>query len=171
MSKTTKVIVAVGVVAVVLFLLTGISRASTVDVTSQTTTATPLPTSFDFKVVQLPTRSTGKHCFQIVLDQQIKNLLGKVQAWPAVDTEWCSGRYERKVTDLVYFHCFSKGGFYAFDGCKKDLGKVGYSYLSAVADWHYHWIINGLVFDKTPALDVKLYANGHAVGGWYWWTA
>lgn len=168
MRTVTKVIIALAVIAVLLLLLGGISRADTVD-TSATSTATSLPRSFDLQVVQIPSRG-GAHCFQIVLDKQIKNLVGRIQVWPAVDTEWCSGRYERKVTDLVYFHCFSKGGFYSFDGCKKDVGKTGYSYLSAEADWHYHWIINGLTFDKTPALDVKLYANGHAVGTWYWFT-
>jgi hypothetical protein len=167
MRTVTKVIIGLAVVAVMLLLLGGISRADTVDTT--TTTATSLPRSFDFQVVQIPSRG-GAHCFQIVLDQKLVALAGKTQAWPAVDTEWCSGRYYAKITDLVYFHCFSKGGFYAFDGCKKDVGKIGYSYLSAQADWHYHWIINGLVFDKTPALDVKLYPNGHAVGTWYWFT-
>jgi hypothetical protein len=169
MSTRAKVLAGLLLVGVLLLVSMGVSKADTIDVRAQTNTVTALPQGFDIKAREV--RAAGcAHAFVVTLDNPISNVYGHIQVWPAVDTEWCSGRHYLKVTALPYFHCYTKGGFYSFDGCKKDIGGIGYSYLSALADWHYHWIINGLTFDKTPALNVQLSADGHARGSWYWFT-
>jgi hypothetical protein len=162
----TKKLLFIGLAAALLVLfLSSISRADTPP--PETVSVTPLPATFTIEA--LSSRSAA-HCWVATLDNPIKNTFGKVQVWPALDTYWCSGRYERKVTDLVNLVCYNKGGFYSYDGCKRSHGELGFSYLSVHADWHYHWIINGLTFTKTPALNVQFYADGHATGTWYWFT-
>ncbi len=166
-SRTaTFVIVGLLILIAVLWVLGGVSQAADL---SETDTVTVLPMTITFQAEEVPSRS-GAHCWEFTADQQLKNLAGRIQAWPALEAMWCTGRQYQKVTDLVYLHCFSKGGFYSYDGCKKDAGKTGYSYLGAQGHWHYHWIINGIVFDKTPDLTIRYYANGAVTGTWYWHT-
>jgi hypothetical protein len=162
----TFVVVGLAIILIALLLLGGVSKASTID---DNTTSVAAPSGFAVQADAAPSRS-GAHCWEITLDQRLVAVAGPTQAWPAVEAMWCSGKNYAKVTDLVYFHCFSKGGFYSYDGCGKDVGKVGYPYLGASAHWHYHWIINGVVFDKTPNLTARFYANGQVTGTWYWHT-
>ena len=162
-SKTAfKVIVGLLVLLLALVLLGGVSRAEAAPLEPQVT--------FSAQATEVAARGKGAHCWEFTAQQQLKNVAGRIQAWPAMEAMWCTGKNYARVTDLVYLHCFSKGGFYSYDGCSKDRGKTGYFYLGAQGHWHYHWIINGVVFDKTPDLTIRYYANGGVTGTWYWHT-
>ena len=126
------------------------------------------PVSFTFQADRLATRG-GAVCWEITLDHWWKNGIGRVMYWDANTSEWCANSAQTKVTALPYNYCSTKGGFFTYDGCKAQHGSTGYSYMGMHSTWHWHFIINGLNFDRTQELDFKLYANGQVTGTWNWW--
>lgn len=127
----------------------------------------PAPLTLDVQGTPLLVRGAGP-CWVWNPGWQVVNGFGKVMYRWAIDVEWCANSARTKVVDVVYHHCLDTGGYFAYDGCTKDHGKTGYSYWSAYDLWHYHFVINGLMFKRTPSVDFQLHDDGHITGTVYY---
>lgn len=96
-------------------------------------------------------------------------LLHHIQMWDAIDNTYCTNNMMTRIKSVPYQWCYSRGGYFTYDGCRAVLGDPGYSYMGAHATYHWHWVINGAQFDRTQEIVYKLYANGRVEWTWYWW--
>ncbi len=100
----------------------------------------------------------------------VKNKIGKVQYWFGIDVQWRANAKQRRVTGLVYNYCLDKGGYFNFDGCKRQHGGFGYRTLGMYSVWHYHFGIDaiGVTVHRDPSVRFDLASNGWVTGTVYY---